>query len=114
MPHSVTDNSSGSDIDWEAFDNAFANTTNPISLFRDTLKQAREILKTRFENNDPADLLVHHHAKTVDQLLIRAWQYFIGADENKISLIAVGGYGRGELHPASVIDLLILLKSNQH
>ena len=114
MPHSVTDNSSGSDIDWEAFDNAFANTTNPISLFRDTLKQAREILKTRFENNDPADLLVHHHAKTVDQLLIRAWQYFIGADENKISLIAVGGYGRGELHPASDIDLLILLKSNQH
>ena len=109
MLHSATDYSSGSDIDWNEFDHAFKSTTNPIALFRDTLKQATGVLKTRFENNEPADQLVHSHAKTVDQLLIRAWPYFIGADENKISLIAVGGYGRGELHPASE-DMYLFIK----
>jgi len=112
--HPVTGNHSSYEIDWKTFDNAFKTTTNPIALFRDALQQATANLKIRFENNDPADLLVQQHAKTVDQLLVRAWQYFIGTDENKISLIAVGGYGRGELHPASDIDLLILLKGNQH
>ncbi|WP_455200722.1 [protein-PII] uridylyltransferase [Kaarinaea lacus] len=114
MLHSVSDNSIDSSIDWKAFDSEFTKTTNPIALFRDTLKQATSILKTQFEHDAPADLLVQQHAATVDQLLMRAWQYFIGTDENKIALIAVGGYGRGELHPASDIDLLILLKGNQH
>lgn len=102
------------EIDWQAFDNNLKNTTNLIPLFKSVLNQSRDILKARFESNVPADQLVRDFAKTVDELLIRAWHFFIGSDEERIALVAVGGYGRGELHPASDIDLLLLLKGNDH
>jgi len=102
------------EIDWQLFDSKLENNTNLIPLFRDALKQARAIQKSHFDTNYPSDLLVREFAKTVDALLVRAWHFFIGTDEERIALVAVGGYGRGELHPASDIDLLILLKGNDH
>ena len=99
------------EIDWQLFDSKLENNTNLIPLFRDALKQAHSIQKSHFETNYPSDLLVREFAKTVDALLVRAWHFFVGSDEERIALVAVGGYGRGELHPASDIDLLILLRA---
>ncbi|MDN2662890.1 [protein-PII] uridylyltransferase [Psychromonas sp. 14N.309.X.WAT.B.A12] len=52
--------------------------------------------------------IVAMRALYVDELLGRLWD-LVGLDESyDLSLLAVGGYGRGELHPKSDIDVLIL------
>jgi len=51
--------------------------------------------------------LVNARAEFVDNVLIKLWcQHEL--DEYQICLLAVGGYGRGELHPYSDVDILLL------
>lgn len=52
--------------------------------------------------------LVHGRALAMDQLVLHLWRHHI-ASPTRLALLAVGGYGRGELHPFSDIDLLVLL-----
>ena len=58
--------------------------------------------------HQPINGLVKARARFVDTVLSQLWQHFALSKEHNLSLIAVGGYGRGELHPYSDIDLLIL------
>ncbi len=81
---------------------------NPISVFRNALSAANHHFNNRFYEGDEAHRLVNDRAQFADVILRHAWNRF--SWDNNISLIAVGGYGRGELHPHSDIDLLILLR----
>ncbi len=62
----------------------------------------------RFSQMDDISELVTQRSDYVDQLLIQLWQAYLANSAESLSLVAVGGYGRGELHPRSDIDLLIL------
>ena len=64
-------------------------------------------LHERFDAGDNIIELVATRSEYRDALLTRLWHKF-GFDKTSLTLIAVGGYGRGELHPHSDIDLLII------
>jgi len=52
-------------------------------------------------------ILVSARADFVDNILRKLWCQH-NLDEHQISLLAVGGYGRAELHPYSDVDILLL------
>jgi [protein-PII] uridylyltransferase len=59
-------------------------------------------------NDFPIGQLVKARREFVDAMLVGLWQYVELEKDRNTTLIAVGGYGRGELHPYSDVDLLIL------
>ena len=97
-------------LDVPKFRQQLADNSKPVPLYRQALQHAKAILAERFYAGRSATELVHSHAAVIDQLLRLAWQQRF-ADASDIALLAVGGYGRGELHPQSDIDVLILLAS---
>ena len=54
-------------------------------------------------------LLVRTRAQVVDRVLASLWSHIAPQLVSEVALVAVGGYGRGELHPASDVDLMLLL-----
>ena len=93
------------------FDAALAGTENAVALFRKTLKDAHRRLQEAFQQGTPAAELVLRRAEIIDSLLKKIWQRIMPQDGEAVALVAVGGYGRGELHPGSDIDLQILLRA---
>jgi [protein-PII] uridylyltransferase len=81
---------------------------SPI-IFRQVLDRGTELLKDRFVADEPIEDLVRDRAQLVDITLRAAWVRHAGKFAEDLALVAVGGYGRGELHPSSDIDIMVLL-----
>ncbi len=85
-----------------------AGQFSPI-VFRQVLDRGTELLKDRFVADEAIEDLVLDRARLVDIALRAAWVRHAGRFAADLGLVAVGGYGRGELHPSSDIDIMVLL-----
>ena len=86
--------------------------TPNIPDLRRRIRQADEALAAKFWAGDDVEQLVAARARFIDAFLAEIWQHWFQHNDH-LALVAVGGYGRGELHPHSDIDLLILAKNPQ-
>ncbi|MDX1454956.1 MAG: [protein-PII] uridylyltransferase [Gammaproteobacteria bacterium] len=93
-------------LDTRALTSALAQP-NAIQHVRELLDGFDTELAAAFSPKHPIEPLVQARAAAVDALLRGIWQQ-VELPEH-CALVAVGGFGRGELHPASDIDILILL-----
>ncbi len=83
---------------------------NSITIFKDAISAANTQFDTRFKEGEDIRTLVYERAQFIDCILHYAWHQFKW--DRHIALLAVGGYGRGELLPYSDIDILILLEND--
>jgi [protein-PII] uridylyltransferase len=88
----------------------------PIKPFKRTIKNALEQLKAHQNTGSSAADLVEKYTWMIDQLVVIAWAHHDRhfCPDLKMELVAVGGYGRRELHPYSDVDLLILLPGDDY
>ena len=74
---------------------------------RSALQAGRKDLRAEFLATPRPYRLLHGHARLIDRTLTALWKN--AGMPAEAALVAVGGYGRGELFPYSDIDILLLL-----
>jgi [protein-PII] uridylyltransferase len=79
-----------------------------LASAKEQLRVECAALRKRFEQNGEAQELLKKQRMLVDRILRDAWRK--AAVPATVALLAVGGYGRGELYPHSDVDILILLQ----
>ncbi|RMA78670.1 [protein-PII] uridylyltransferase [Umboniibacter marinipuniceus] len=94
-------------FDTNEFEQSFV-TTPIISCYKQAIQTANNELDHRFVEGESIRSLVAERSDFFDYLLTHLWNRFIPTTA-ELELIAVGGYGRGELHPQSDLDILILV-----
>ncbi|MCY4045167.1 MAG: nucleotidyltransferase domain-containing protein, partial [Cellvibrionales bacterium] len=91
----------------------FSSRKELLAGCKTSINENRALLKRDFLSNpDNVEDLIKARSKHMDSLLDSAFRYFFPEHIKGLSLIAVGGYGRGELLPYSDIDLLLLADDN--
>ena len=78
-----------------------------LAAWRAQLRDGREALKHGFLARPDTTRLLRGHARLVDAVIREVW--VAAGCPARAALVAVGGYGRGQLYPHSDVDLLILL-----
>lgn len=114
-PATASEQSNNVDAESAMFDFSFTDFREHLASV-ETAADAKALLQAQQAQMDDAfrqgidtARLVEGRSKMIDLLLQHLWRRE-NWDKQKLCLIAVGGYGRGELHPQSDVDLMILLE----
>jgi len=108
MQHDVLQKAkSTSLLDIEQITNDLKTASSPITVLKKIIQTVNEQQSEQFDKGNNIVHLVHDRCKIIDEILELCWNYY-QINQYQVCLAAVGGYGRGELHPYSDVDILIL------
>ena len=101
-------------LDARHFRKEVIDAKDPLTLFQKALTDGRAYLKQYHNCGVSPATILFLNTWLIDNILIAAWDVLAHnkIERKRISLLAVGGYGRKELHPQSDIDLMILLQNS--
>ena len=100
------------DLNEQAFREELLSNPATIRVVRSHIERIHNALRAQFMATLDADTLVPLRSELMDRILRSLW-VTRGLPEDGLALIAVGGYGRGELQPFSDIDVLILAREER-
>ncbi len=97
-----------------------AELTKPISVLKSLIKVEQDKIKQFHRSGAGGREVVQVHTSLIDSVICHLIEELTASRKKpspstlleEFSLIAVGGYGRGELNPCSDIDLLFLTSKN--
>jgi len=97
-----------------------AQRRNLVAVLKSALASGQAAVRRRFERGASGTEVVHALSFLVDQI-VRAIHEFAEThafpakrgERPKVAVVAVGGYGRGELAPFSDVDLLFLVRDRR-
>ena len=93
-------------FDFNSLETELAESKTPLLPLKMAVKSIYEKQIQQFQEKHNIAHLIRERSQAIDIILTMAWSYY-NLGENA-ALLAVGGYGRGELHPHSDVDLLLL------
>ncbi|MBR9827931.1 MAG: [protein-PII] uridylyltransferase [Oceanospirillales bacterium] len=79
-----------------------------MTVLKKSLRDAQKRMDDAFREGEDIRRLIYGRAWVLDSILQIAWEQFTWPSAHQAALVAVGGYGRGELHPFSDVDILLL------
>jgi len=85
-------------------------STEPLRPFKELIDHADSVLEEFHLRGASSQDIVTSRAWFVDRMIVEAWNsLWPDAPPEDTAIVAVGGYGRGELNPCSDVDLMLLL-----